>query len=321
MKTLITRSPRTAADILRTGGVVAFPTETVYGLGANACDARAVKRIFRAKGRPADNPLIVHVADADTIPTVARRIPKSAALLMEHFFPGPLTVIVPRHPALPLEVTAGLDTVGIRWPQHPVATAFLHACGVPVAAPSANRSGRPSPTTWTAARDEMDGRVPCVLKGGPSRVGLESTVVDCTTSRPVILRLGAVTLEALREVVPAIRVASTIRGAVKSPGMKYRHYAPSPRVVLVDDPRAINAVAPARFAYIGLTAKGLRRQPVVSSPCREVPAYARMLFRFFRDAERAGVQVIYCQRVPPAGLGRALMDRLQKAAAGHPTST
>ncbi|HMO52519.1 MAG TPA: L-threonylcarbamoyladenylate synthase [Kiritimatiellia bacterium] len=321
MKTRITRSPRVAAAALRAGGVVAFPTETVYGLGADALNPLAVKAIFRAKGRPSDNPLIVHVADPEMIRLVAARVPSAAKALIAAFFPGPLTVILPRHPDVPREVTAGLDTVGVRWPRHPVAQAFLSACGVPVAAPSANRSGRPSPTTWRAVHQELDGRVEAILCGGASDVGLESTVVDCTCSPPVVLREGAVSLEDLRRVCPRMRAADgRVRHvhAPRSPGMKYRHYAPSARVVLVDGPAAIPANAAERFAYIGLTTRGFPRKPSRTKPCREVQAYARSLFRFFRACEQAGIPEIYCQRVPCAGLGRALMDRLQKAAADHP---
>jgi L-threonylcarbamoyladenylate synthase len=313
MKTVLASSPAAAAKFLRAGGVVAFPTETVYGLGANALDAGAVKKIFRAKGRPSDNPLIVHIASLDQLSEVAARVPRSAQTLIEHFFPGPLTVIVPRHPAIPRAVTAGLDTVGVRLPEHPVARKFLRACGVPVAAPSANRSGRPSPTTWSAVREEMEGRVECILKGGSARVGLESTVVDCTVARPVVLRLGAVTLEQLREVMPGIRVASEVRGAVKSPGMKYRHYAPSARVVLVDSPADIPERERAG-AYIGLSVRGCPEKLLLVRHCRGVASYAKHVFAFFRACEQADVKTIYCQRVPAEGLGGALMDRLEKAA-------
>jgi L-threonylcarbamoyladenylate synthase len=313
MKTVLASSPAAAAKFLRAGGVVAFPTETVYGLGANALDAGAVKKIFRAKGRPSDNPLIVHIASLDQLSEVAARVPRAAQTLIDHFFPGPLTVIVPRGKAIPKEVSAGLDTVGVRLPEHPVAQKFLRACGVPVAAPSANRSGRPSPTTWSAVREEMEGRVDCILKGGSARVGLESTVVDCTVARPVVLRLGAVTLEQLREVMPGIRVASEVRGAAKSPGMKYRHYAPSARVVLVDSPADI-PLRERAGAYIGLSVRGCPEKLLLVRYCRGVASYAKSVFAFFRACEQAGVKTIYGQRVPAAGLGRALMDRLEKAA-------
>lgn len=324
MDTRITRSPRVAAAFLRKGEVVAFPTETVYGLGADAFNSAAVRRIYRAKGRPPDNPLIVHLASVEMVHQVTRTLSRSAERLMSHFFPGPLTLVVPRHPSLPLAVTAGLDTVGIRVPGHPVAEAFLRASGVPVAAPSANRSGRPSPTTWGAARDELDGRISCILQGGASPVGLESTVVDCTGSRLEILRPGAVTLEELRDVVPSVRWRrgdSGEGGQPKSPGMKYRHYAPKPRIMLVDNPADIRVVrGGGTFAYIGINSRGFPEKPALTMICPEVEVYARRLFHFFRDAEKAGVSVIYCQRVSGHGLGQALMDRLRKAAAAPPTS-
>ncbi len=296
--------------------MVAFPTETVYGLGANALDARSVRAIFRAKGRPRDNPLIVHVPSAEFVGQVAQRIPASARKLMEHFFPGPLTVIVPRHPGVPQEVTAGLDTVGVRCPRHHVAQEFLQACGCPVAAPSANRSGRPSPTTWQMALAELDGRIPCILKGGRAEIGLESTVVDCTGSRPVVLREGAVHLEQLRAVVPSVRTAAggERHGPARSPGLKYRHYAPRPRVILVDGPRDVPVSEAARAAYIGIEARGFRRRPLRVKRCRAVSDYAKGLFSFFHQCERDGVGTIFCQRVPREGLGQALMDRLHRAA-------
>ena len=321
--TRVTTSVCLAANYLRAGGVVALPTETVYGLGADAMNAKAVRAIFRAKGRPSDNPLIVHLTDMALVDRVARRIPASAEKLMAAFFPGPLTVIVPNHRDLPLEVTAGLDTVGIRCPGHPVAAAFLTACGTPVAAPSANRSGRPSPTSWSAVVEEMDGRIPCILKGGAARVGLESTVVDCTTARPLVLRQGGVTVEALREVIPSIRLVSAATSGdepARSPGMKYRHYAPKPTVVLVENAAEIpKHRSGVRWGFIGCTDEGIRAKPDRACLVPEVPTYAQKLFHFFRVCERAGVQVIYCQKVPERGLGRALMDRLQRAASDHPT--
>lgn len=318
METRVTKSPRVAAAIIRDGGLVAFPTETVYGLGADAFNAKAVKSIFRAKGRPQDNPLIVHMARMEDLAVVAHRIPRSAEKLIDAFFPGSLTVIVPKHGRIPDAVTAGLDTVGIRFPAHSITHDFLLNCGTPVAAPSANRSGRPSPTTWKAALDELNGRVDGILKGGSSRVGLESTVVDCTVSRPVILREGAVTLEQLREVVPTIRTGTSGR-VIKSPGVKYRHYAPSAKVVLVDGPADVGVTGIESAAYIGMHTSGFRRRPAFIQKCRGVDPYAQKLFQFFRVCEERGLKLIYCEKVSSSGLGRALMDRLRKAAADHPT--
>jgi L-threonylcarbamoyladenylate synthase len=317
MVTRVTRSPRIAAAILRSGGVVAFPTETVYGLGADAFNAKAVEKIFRAKGRPTDNPLIVHIAELSQLEKVALRVTSSAQRAVERFFPGPLTVILPRHPTLPLSVTAGLDTVGVRFPVHPVAQAFLEECGVPVAAPSANRSGRPSPTTWRAAEEELDGRVDCILQGGSSTIGLESTVIDCTHASPRILREGAISLEQLREVWPQIKGISTrqqVDEPARSPGMKYRHYAPSARVFMISSAKELRPELARSSAFIGLSNMDFPTKPRRTCLCRDVEDYAQRLFHFFRACEKAGITHIYCQRVPKTGIGRALMDRVQRAA-------
>lgn len=314
MRTVCTTSPGKAAAVLITGGIAAFPTETVYGLGANVFDEVAVRDIFRAKGRPADNPLIVHIHAVDQVGEVARAIPSCAHPLLRRFFPGPLTLILPRHPTVPDVVTAGLDTVGVRMPSHPIARRFLQSCGFPVAAPSANRSGRPSPTSWQAVHRDLSGRVPCILKGGRARVGLESTVVDCTGRVPVVLRPGAVTLEALRKIVPATRMATArdlARG--RSPGTRHRHYAPAAVVRLVgrEFRPAARALANAAWIGIGAPPRGVR----IAGRCSGVADYAREVFHFFRSCEAARVRVIYCEVVPERGLGVALMDRLRRAAA------
>lgn len=310
MKTRYTSSSGTAARSIRKGGLAAFPTETVYGLGADAFNPRAVRAIFRAKGRPSDNPLIVHIADRAEVARLARCVPDAAARLMDAFWPGPLTLILPRHPDVPDAVTAGLDTVGVRLPSHPIARAFLRAAGTPVAAPSANRSGRPSPTTWQAVKQDLDGRIDCVLKGGRARVGLESTVVDCTGRAPVVLRAGAITLEQLRAVAPAMRLATARdRAHGRSPGLKHRHYAPRARVEIVTRPPARLA---AREAWIGIgtpPSGGIKKRT-----CRSVTEYAREIFHFFRGCEQAGARVIYCGAVRDWGIGHALMDRLRRAA-------
>ena len=313
MKTVITRQPERAAAAVITGGVCAFPTETVYGLGANVFDEDAVRLIFRAKGRPGDNPLIVHVAEKSQIDEVARRIPLSAQRLIEAFFPGPLTVVLPKRPEVPDVVTAGLDTVGVRMPTHPVARKFLTVCGFPVAAPSANRSGRPSPTTWQAVLRDLDGRLTGLLQGPRAPVGLESTVVDCTGRVPVLLRPGAITLEQLRKVVPGTRTATARdvkRG--RSPGLRHRHYAPEAGLVISDQCPVISKER-RKDAYIGLhPPRGVRWK--MKKSCRDVETYARELFHFFRACDAAGVKTIVCEAVPEQGLGMALMDRIRRAA-------
>ena len=202
MRTLLTGSPEEAARFIKGGGVVAFPTETVYGLGADAYNEHAVRKIFEAKRRPADNPLIAHVAAREQLADLTLEVPHAAEHLIETFFPGPLTLVLKKSDRVPLIATAGLDTVGVRMPASPLAHEFLTLCGTPVVAPSANISGRPSPTTWQAVFEDLDGRIDCILQGGPTDIGLESTVVDCTTKPPLVLRFGSVPLEELRGVVP-----------------------------------------------------------------------------------------------------------------------
>ncbi len=313
MLTHLTDSPQEAAAYLRVGGLVAFPTETVYGLGADAFNADAVAKIFAAKGRPANNPLIVHIAHLKQIEPLAEAFSEDARTLIEYFFPGPITVIVKKKPAVPDVVTGKLGTVGVRMPRHPVAQTFLEACGVPVAAPSANLSGRPSPTTWQAVYDDLAGRIACLLRGDPSEAGLESTVVDCTEDVPVVLRAGVVTVEHLRAVLPTLRtVEPDAPQTARSPGTRYRHYAPRARVRLVAHP---TDAAP-HAAFIGLDAPDTPDVFGLTMRCKSVEAYAHALFDFFRRCDAAGLRVIYCQTVAPTGLGRALMDRLKRAASG-----
>jgi L-threonylcarbamoyladenylate synthase len=311
MKTVLTRLPHRAARFILQGEIVAFPTETVYGLGANLFDATAIKKIFIAKGRPADNPLIAHIAELSQISLIAARITKSAQRFIEAFFPGPLTLVLPRRDELPEIATAGLDTIGVRMPSHPITQEFLKACRAPLAAPSANLSGRPSPTTWQAVRADLNGRISCILKGDQTTVGLESTVVDCTGNRPILLRAGAVTLEQLRKINPATSMAKLSSAATpRSPGMKYRHYSPHAKVIITNAGLAMKE--PENAAYIGID-----RLPIdfkLARVCRDVEEYARELFLFFRVCDDARIATIYCQPVAESGLGLALMDRLKRAA-------
>ena len=312
---VLTRDPDRAASLLRAGNLVAFPTETVYGLGADAYNANAVAAIYEAKSRPRDNPLIVHVATTRQLRRLASSIPPLARGLIEAFFPGPLTLILPRHPELPAVTTGGLDTVAVRMPAHSMARAFLAACDTPVAAPSANVSGRPTATTWQAVLDDLRGSIACLLRDDGQAAGMESTVVDCTRSRPVLLRPGVVGLETLRQVAPSIVARQPVSGEpARSPGMLYRHYAPHCQVRLVRKPG--EAVPGAAAAFIGLEAVPKPTAFGAVRICADAEDYARALFRFFRRCDRLGISDIYCQTTDPTGIGRALMDRLIRAS-GH----
>jgi L-threonylcarbamoyladenylate synthase len=307
---------RRAAAILRAGGLVAFPTETVYGLGARAFDAAAAGRVYRAKGRPSDNPLIVHVDGEAMLALVARRVSPLSRRLIEAFWPGPLTLIFDKTAAVPAAVTGGRDTVAVRCPSHPAARALLRALGEPIAAPSANRSGRPSPTTAAHVLRDLRGRVPLILDGGPCRRGLESAIVDARGRRPVLLRPGTIAPEAIARAVGAA-VAGPGRASPPAPGSRHRHYAPSCAVVLVPP-----ILVRKGFAGLGRRDGLLHRaawrgvRPAVG---RRVPggveAYARELFGALRAAEAAGVKTLYVETVPDLGVGRAVMDRLRRAAA------
>ncbi len=311
--TILTSDPSEAAYYVRIGEVVAFPTETVYGLGGNALDANAIRKIFIAKKRPADNPLIVHVARLDAVERITREIPSYARDLMHTFFPGPLTLVLPRHPDIGAVVSGGLDTIGVRMPRHETARVFLEACAAPVAAPSANLSGKPSPTSWESVLEDLDGRIACILQSDRTDIGLESTVVDCTGEQPVILRTGAVSLEAIQKVVPDASPALNRPDLLaRSPGTRYRHYAPSARVVLVESVEDIQDFDSA--GYIGME-RPVEQQFVQTRTCRDLTEYAYHLYDFFRLCDAAAVRVIYCQRVAANGLGAALLDRIGRAGA------
>ncbi len=315
MKTKITQSPTLAAKYIAHGEVVAFPTETVYGLGANIFNEEAIRKIFEAKGRPSDNPLIAHISDLAELKSITSEVTPIAETLIKAFFPGPLTLVLPKHEQVPGNATAGLNTIGVRMPSHPTAQQLLRACGVPLVAPSANLSGRPSPTTWQAVREDLDGRIACILKGDQTKVGLESTVVDCTGTVPVILRAGGVTLEQLREVIPETEVAdSKAAEEPKSPGMKYRHYSPRAQVFISNFTQFI--VPWAEAAYIGIDAPPRPEAFQKVQLCKDVAEYAHSLFQFFRECDEAGIKTIYCQSVSEEGLGLALMDRIRRAANG-----
>ncbi len=312
MQTLVTDSAEKAADILKSGRVVAFPTETVYGLGASIYHADAIRQLFRAKGRPGDNPLIVHIYSIQQLNEVASEINDAANKLINRFFPGPLTLVVKKNLGVPTSVTAGLDTVGVRCPANPVAREFLRHCGCPVAAPSANLSGLPSATSWETVFEDLNGKIDGLLRGEASSIGLESTIVDCSGKLPVLLRAGSITFEELQTVVPEI-TAYGVRdkeSPPKSPGLKYPHYAPKATIRLW---RAWEkSVVEPLSAYIGLSSPP--GDVLLLNICKSLDDYGRELFSFFRLCDAKGIKVIYCELPSNRGLGRAIRDRILRAA-------
>ncbi|KXG76243.1 Threonylcarbamoyl-AMP synthase [Thermotalea metallivorans] len=326
-----------AAEVLRNGGTVAFPTETVYGLGANALDEAALRKIFEAKGRPSDNPLIVHIAQKEDVYPLVADVPEKVTLLMEKFWPGPLTMIFRKSAAVPHIITAGLDTVAIRMPSHPVARLLIEKAGVPVAAPSANLSGKPSPTRGCHVVEDLLGRIDVIINGGDCSVGLESTVLDVTGEVPMILRPGGITKEALEEVLGEVSVDAALERKnetsliPKSPGMKYTHYAPKAEVIVVEgDMESIvrkirqlqqekeKAGLKAGIMATDETKDQYENGLVISMGSRKRPeTITHRLFRVLRDFDDQGVDVILAEAVERKGLGDAIMNRLLKAAGYH----
>ena len=324
-----------AARLLRDGELVAFPTETVYGLGANALDADAVRSIFAAKGRPADNPLIVHIHERGQLKPLCE-IPPRAEKLMDAFWPGPLTMLFPRKPAVPDVVTAGLPTVAIRMPSHPAAAALLKRCDLPIAAPSANRSGRPSPTTAAHVMEDMEGIIPLIVDGGSCEVGLESTVLDLCHGAPCILRPGGITREMLEGALgEPVELAGSILRPLQpgetalSPGMRYKHYAPKGTVTLVEGPEE-RVVKKLREMVREAREEGKRAcalcfsehvealadcDPHDLGPRTDEREIAHRLFDVLRELDEEGMEAAFSEVVPPEGVGLAVMNRLGRAAA------
>lgn len=311
MKTILTRSPAEAAGFIKRGGIVAFPTETVYGLGADAFNENAIRKIFEAKRRPADNPLIAHVGSIEQIGLLASEIPSNAKKFIKAFFPAPLTLVLPKAEKVPFAATANLETIGVRMPGSEVTREFLRYCQTPVVAPSANLSGRPSPTTWQAVFEDLDGRIDCILQGETmTEIGLESTVVDCVSAAPLVLRSGAVSLEDLQKIVPETRLYEIKTGEKpKSPGLKHKHYAPQAKVVLIRP--GFKTRSPKSGAFIGLNRPEGEFDLV--KICVSVEDYAYSVFDFFRRCDRENIKIIYCETVEERGIGLALMDRLRRA--------
>jgi L-threonylcarbamoyladenylate synthase len=320
-------SVKEAAMWIREGELIAFPTETVYGLGANACCDDAIEKIFRAKGRPSDNPLIVHIASFDQLEQAAASWTSTAKRLMDAFWPGPLTIILPKNERIAERTTAGLDSVGVRMPDHPVALALIAEAGVPVAAPSANRSGKPSPTKGHHVYKDMNGRIRGLLDGGATGVGLESTVVDVTDDQVTILRPGGITKSQLESVVGRVHWDPALlenEKTPKSPGMKYTHYAPDAPLYVVDgsaqflqtcvdryrtDGKKVGVLASDEFAR-KVDADVVKRLGSSS----DVEGIARGLYDQLRAFDDTNVDLILAEMYPADGIGEALMNRLLKAA-------
>ena len=306
-----------AAALLRAGQLVAFPTETVYGLGADAFNKDAVAGIFAAKGRPADNPLIVHVADMAAARAVVGEFPPLAEVVAAALWPGSLTIVLPRGPRVPDIVTAGGDTVGVRVPAHPVALQLLKVFGGAIAAPSANRSGRPSPTLASHVLADLAGRVAMILDGGATEVGLESTVVDMTRDVPLVLRRGGVTLERLRELLGRVDCleGQDTSAVARSPGLRHRHYAPRARVVLVGEGEGEAAVR-GMSGRVGLISREAAEGELVRVLPGSAEGFAHGLFAALRELDLLGLDRIVVEGIDEAGLGAAIMDRLRRAAEG-----
>lgn len=330
-------SLKEAAAVIRSGGLVAFPTETVYGLGANALDEKAAKKIYEAKGRPSDNPLIAHVSCFDEILPLTAEIPEAGRRLAEAFWPGPMTLIFPKSAQVPYGTTGGLDTVAVRMPSDERAAELIRLAGVPIAAPSANTSGRPSPTRAEHVFEDMNGKIELILDGGPVGIGVESTIVDVTEKVPMLLRPGAITMEMLQKVVGKVRIDPAILGPVspelrpKAPGMKYRHYAPRADLTLVEGEieavvSEINRLAAEKHAQgcqVGIicTEETKERFPakmrkVIGARAKE-ETVAHNLYAVLREFDDEGAEYIYSEGFSEDHLGQAIMNRLNKAAGYH----
>ncbi|MDQ0418379.1 L-threonylcarbamoyladenylate synthase [Croceifilum oryzae] len=324
-----------AAQLLQEGGLVAFPTETVYGLGADATSQAAVAQIFEAKGRPSDNPLIIHLGSPEQLARWVKEVPTVAEICMEHFCPGPLTLVLPHNGQIADNVTAGLDTVAVRFPSHPVAMALLQAADIPVAAPSANRSGKPSPTQAQHVWHDLSGRFHVLLDGGEAGVGIESTVLDVTGDVPMLLRPGGITLEQLRYVLGDVEVDPNLyseKSKPRSPGMKYRHYAPSGEMFLVHgEPLKVvgrvNRMVKEDIRQgkrVGVLTTEERKHyfkqanRVIACGSRSDPeSVARGLYDALRTFDQEKIDVIYAETFPERGIFSSVMNRMRKAAEGR----
>ena len=321
-----------AARIIREGGLVAFPTETVYGLGANALNEDAARKIYAAKGRPSDNPLIAHISCMEELEPLVKEIPEAGRKLAEAYWPGPLTMVFPKSEIVPYGTTGGLDTVAVRMPSDPIAGRLIALSGVPIAAPSANTSGRPSPTTAQHVWQDMNGKIEMILDGGPVGIGVESTIVDVSGPVPVLLRPGAVTMEMLEAVAGQVEIDPAIQGPPredlrpKAPGMKYRHYAPHGEGDLEAVVERINSLSREREeegCRVGVICTEETRERYHYGEIRSVgqrakeETIAHNLFAVLREFDDLGVDYIYSESFSRDHLGQAIMNRLTKAAGYH----
>ena len=327
-----------ACRILQKGGLVAFPTETVYGLGGDAMHPEASAKIYAAKGRPSDNPLIVHIADMDALEDIAQSVPEAAVKLADHFWPGPLTMIFPKKEAVPKSTTGGLETVAVRMPSHPVARALIRESGVYIAAPSANTSGRPSPTKAEHVKEDLDGRIDMILDGGAVGIGLESTIVDLSTGVPTILRPGYITGEMLEDVLGEVQVDPAILSqkmnpniVAKAPGMKYRHYAPKGQMTIIegDTGKVVDEISRLvkektdEGCSVAVIATEETKDAYACANVRSVGSRATEgsiaagLYDILREMDHIGAEYIYAESFEKDTLGKAIMNRMLKAAAYH----
>lgn len=318
---------QTAGNILKNGGLVGIPTETVYGLAADALNGTAVAKIFKAKGRPQDNPLIVHISEFPQINRLVKEVPEQAKRLAELFWPGPLTIILPKSDIIPDEVSAGLSTVAVRFPVHPAARAVIDAAGTPLAAPSANLSGHPSPTTAAHVMTDLSGKIEAVVDGGTCAVGVESTVITLATPTPCLLRPGGITLEQLRSVLGEVNMDNAVLNPLPkgvkatSPGMKYKHYSPNANVIIVDGSyesykKYVNSHKEA--GVIALCYNGDQKELTVPAVCyggeNDCGEQARELFDALRELDDLHAHTVYARCPEPQGVGLAVYNRLIRAA-------
>lgn len=323
-----------AANILKKGGLVAFPTETVYGLGANGLDAVACKKIYEAKGRPSDNPLILHIADFEDLNRIVAYVPEEAKVVMEKFWPGPITLVFPKAECVPKEITGGFDTVAVRFPSNEIARSIIRASGLPIAAPSANSSGKPSPTRASHVEFDLKGKIDMIVDGGATDVGLESTILDVSGKEPMILRPGAITKEMLEQVLEKVLIDPAVMSKPdkdlkpKAPGMKYTHYSPKARVILVKGEmnkviEKINLLIKEdidKGLKVGVMATDQTKDcyslgEVLSVGDRENPeTIGANLFKILRNFDYIGAEVVYSEVFDEKGEGMAIMNRLNKAA-------